>query len=275
LPPFGHFALQPAREKLRCKSRRYKDTVFGRAMISYYRKKAIGADPGPFDVNVEFDIYARLYPNDNRTEKRAMAGPQIWEAVERRIIEKTIKEADSDNKFVFVDAGANVGLYGLYAEHYARENGKNYRVLAVEPSGETLSRLKMNIAASKLDIEVGPLALSNYKGRGQLSDGGSNRGQAKLTSAGGVEEVGVDTLFNVCQDQKVSHIDILKMDIEDHEEAVLDKFFNEAPASYHPEILILETRREPMASALIELCHDHNYLVFETTRQNSILKKNL
>jgi len=56
--------------------------------------------------------------------------------------------------------------------------------------------------------------------------------------------------------------------------AILRAFFENAPPELHPDILITETRQENIARPLIELCRSHNYLVSDTTRQNSILTKN-
>ncbi len=279
-PPFGTYALPPKQERWRQRAKHYNDSKFGRAMISFCRKRAIAAHDGPFDVEVHDTIKARLYPNDNRTEKRALAGPQIWEAAERQHIQAAIQSTTQD-KFVFIDAGANVGLYALYADMYARRAGIDTQILAIEPSPETLIRLRTNIAASQANITIIETALSDYTGKGQLTPDMGNRGEIKLaanTPADKIETaqspVRVDTLHNVCTSQNVDHINVLKMDIEDHEEVVLRAFFETASAALHPEMLIVETRRAQAAAPLIELCRDHNYLTAVATRQNSVLVKN-
>lgn len=271
-PPFGAHALPPKRQSWLKRAVKCRDTALGRAMISFCRKRAIRGLDGPFDVTVEHTIKARLYPDDNRTEKRALAGPQIWETVERGHIARAVSAAKGD--FVFVDAGANVGLYALYAEHYANMAGKQAQILAIEPSAETLKRLKTNLTANGSSIQIVELALSDHAGTGQLTGSNGNRGEIKLTGAGGAETVKLDTLLAICQAHGLSHINVLKADIEGAEEMVLRAFFENAPPELHPDILITETRQENIARPLIELCRSHNYLVSDTTRQNSILTKN-
>ncbi len=225
-PPFGTYALPAARENWRLRAGRFGDNPIGRSMISFCRKKAVAGLDGPFDVQVEHDIFARLYPHDNRTEKRALAGPQIWEVAERRHMRAAAAASPED--FVFIDAGANIGLYALYAEYYAKAEGKRANIYAIEPSPETIRRLKTNIAAGNSSVKVIETALSDHKGTGHLTDAAGNRGEIKLAKAG-ADEVSVDTLFNVCRDENINRIDVLKTDIEDHEETVLRAFFTQAP----------------------------------------------
>jgi len=179
-PPFGTYALPPAREAWRRKADGYKDSRIGRALISRARKKALGGETGPFDVEVADGVLARLYPKGNRCEKRAFAGVQVWDLPERRAIKDAI-EAPSDRRFVFLDVGANVGLYSLYAQAYAKTAGRDIRIIAFEPGLEICARLEANISASGAKVEIIRSAISDKPGIGHLSGDERNRGETRLS----------------------------------------------------------------------------------------------
>jgi hypothetical protein len=113
-------------------------------------------------------------------------------------------------------------------------------------------------------------AISDLPGEANLSDGGGNRGEAQLSESG--EAVSVETLVGLCERLGVTHIDAMKLDIEGHDERALRAFFDQAPKTLHPQLLIVETSAENGAT-LIELAQAQNYLVSDSTALNAILKK--
>ena len=159
-PPYGTYTLPPAREAWREKARDYKDTRIGRALISRARKKALLSEDGPFDVKVDDGLLARLYPSGNRCEKRAFAGVQIWDALERSAL-KSVIQTESETPFIFLDVGANVGLYSLYVNAYAKQAGRAAQIIAIEPGVETCARLEANIAANQANIQIIRAAVSD------------------------------------------------------------------------------------------------------------------
>lgn len=271
-PPFGTYALPPARETWREKARDYKDTRIGRALISRARKKALAGEDGPFDVKVEDGVLARLYPSGNRCEKRAFAGVQIWDLTERRALKSAI-ENQIEAPFVFLDVGANVGLYSLYVNAYAAHANRKTQIIAIEPGVETCSRLETNIAANNANVQIIRAAVSDAPGTGHLGGGDINRGEAKLSAqSNNTETVVVDTLPRIARTLGLTRIDAMKVDIEGHDLKALTTFFEDASTKLHPSLLILETGREAV-SPLIELCEVNDYVVAERTKMNTILKK--
>jgi len=109
-PPFGTYALPPNREARRFGAHRLGDDRLGRWTISLRRKQAIRGLSEPFDITVAPGVKARLYPSTNRCEKRALCGVQIWDRPEREALRKAISNPTSQD-FIFLDVGANVGLY--------------------------------------------------------------------------------------------------------------------------------------------------------------------
>ena len=271
-PPFGTYALPPAREAWREKARDYKDTRIGRALISRARKKALLSEEGPFDVKVDEGLVARLYPIGNRCEKRAFAGVQIWDALERGALKSAI-QTETDTPFIFLDVGANIGLYSLYVNAYATQTGRAAQIIAIEPGVETCARLEANIAANQANIQIIRAAVSDAPGTGHLGGGEINRGEAKLSAqSDATETVVVDTLPRIARTLGITRIDAMKVDIEGHDLKALTTFFEDASKKLHPALLILETGREAV-SPLIELCEANEYVVTERTKMNTILKK--
>ena len=267
--PFGHYALPPGREAARVGAREAGDTRFGRWFISLKRKRAMQGEPGPFDVTVAPDVRARLYPTTNRCEKRAMCGVQVWDAEERAALRDAVFEPLAE-PFVFLDVGANVGLYSLFVSAYAREAGRPSRILAVEPSADMGARLRFNAQASDAIIEHIAVAISDQPGMAHLSSGGTNRGEGQLANAG--EPVEVITLWELCERHEVTRIHALKLDIEGHDERALAAFFANAPQSLHPDLIIIELS-DSNRSAVVELAAAQNYLLSEQTSLNAIFQK--
>lgn len=275
-PPFGIYALPPARETWRTRADAYSDTRWGRMMISRCRKKALSSGTEPFDVEVIPGLNARLYPSGNRCEKRAFAGVQVWDALERQALKSAI-ERNAEPEFVFLDVGANVGLYSLFVNAYANAANVNTRIIAIEPGLETCARLEANIKSNHAPVEIVRAAISDVPGTGILGGGETNRGEAKLQGAGrnmdqDGETVIIDTLARICRTHGLTHINAMKLDIEGHDLKALTGFFEDAPARLHPALLILETGRDE-TSPLIELCAAHDYIVTERPGINSILVK--
>ena len=84
----------------------------------------------------------RLYPGNNVAEKNLLFTPQYFDPEERRFLAERL-----GSDFTFVDVGANVGGYALFA---ATLGGPGSRILAVEPQGDIFERLSFNIGQNGL-----------------------------------------------------------------------------------------------------------------------------
>jgi len=271
-PPFGTYALPAARETLRQKAASYKDTRWGRTMISMHRKRAIKELNEPFDVDVSEHVKARLYPSQNRCEKRALAGVQIWDAAERAALAAAVTDCQ-DEEFTFFDVGANVGLYALFVAGYCKNAGQSAQIYAIEPSTKMAERLADNITASQAKIQIIRAAISDKPGTGQLGGGEINRGETQLLeTAKGGETVIIDTLSRIVLSHGIEKIHALKLDIEGHDLKALTAFFAEAPRGLFPEILILETGPDEQ-SPLIDLCHTEGYGIVSRHGLNTIMTR--
>ncbi len=274
---FGHYALPARRENLRRKVDAMPDTKFGRMAISAIRKLAFRGLQDPFDVTIMPDVNARLYPRSNRCEKRAFAGVQIWDAVERQALNGAF-DVSTSAPFIFMDVGANVGLYSLILAAHAEAQNKPIRILAFEPDPINRARFEFNVKASNADITVLPYAVSDVDGEGFMGGGDSNRGEARLSAKSNENtKVQIKTLYGVCKANNLPHIDAMKVDIEGHDERALSALFADAPKTLWPRLLILETGRAHSAleaTSLLEMCALRGYTLTKRAGINSILALN-
>jgi FkbM family methyltransferase len=116
---------------------------------------------------------------------------------------------------LFVDVGANVGLYTIWALDRGAE------VLAVEPDRRSLQRLEENLALNGYRAEVAPVAVGEAEGSLRMTDDLDQQNHLVLdpaaTATGGAV-VPVRTLDDLVGDRTV---DGLKVDVEGAELLVL------------------------------------------------------
>lgn len=125
---------------------------------------------------------------------------------------------------VFVDAGANEGMFTLLAAK------ADAHVLAFEPSNRERERLKANLNINQLEnVEVLPYALYDHPGEAQLTlaqeryAGHNTLGNLRDTSisVAGHQAVALCRLDEIVDERNIGHVDLIKMDIEGAEYAAL------------------------------------------------------
>jgi FkbM family methyltransferase len=118
---------------------------------------------------------------------------------------------------VVVDIGANIGVFSVYAAQWAK------RVLAFEPSVESMEVLQRNIRTNGLDgrIEARMVAVSNRDGDILQFAVVSNRENRPITGALSAEANTVPTTTLAAIVREVSVIDLLKLDCEGSEREII------------------------------------------------------
>jgi FkbM family methyltransferase len=129
--------------------------------------------------------------------------------------------------FVFVDIGANQGLYSLLAA----QNPHCKAAVAFEPVAATFALLRDNIALNAAGATIKPVhaAVSLQSGIARIATDRAHSGTASLRDAAGAdgEEIrilgiaGVDTLIDGTLVGGKGPL-IVKIDVEGHEEAVVE-----------------------------------------------------
>ena len=215
----------------------------------------------------------RLHPLDNLSEKRAFLTPQCFDAAEL----DALRAAMGPGK-TFIDIGANAGLYSLVA---AKAGGRGARVIAVEPQDAMRRRLAYNARTNELDnIEISGVALADYEGESVMRLVGTNRGGTQLAvtddgATGPATAVRLAMLSTLLAEMRVSRLDVMKIDVEGGELAILAPYFASAPRETWPELIIMErpaiNRVEASRDALSLAC-SRGYRVEAQTHANAILK---
>lgn len=133
-------------------------------------------------------------------------------------VEKTLSPGE-----VFVDGGANLGIYTVLASSAVGHDG---RVLSFEPGAETFERLRRSIAAGEFD-NVTPFckALSDHVGSARLYHTQNHMVSYSLTSSGDEdnesEPVETITIDEAVAQAGLDRLDFIKLDIEGAEEAAM------------------------------------------------------
>jgi len=275
-PPFGRLRLPASVEYLRSTANKMQDGVIARRVMSMARRLCLAGRADPIDVDLFHDGRARLYPRSNRCEKRVFLGVNSWDARERAVIAAVMRAASAARPFIFVDGGANVGLYSLFVAGEARRLNQDYRIIAIEPDPQNLGRLRFNIAATGArQVAIFAVALGEKPGHSVLLSEQSNRGEVRLAASGaetqGGTPVEVRPLAAILAEAGAAEVDVLKLDIEGAELATLRGFFAQAPRSSWPRSIILEIERGGKPTEAAALCISAGYVLREKAHLNAIL----
>ena len=127
---------------------------------------------------------------------------------------------------VFVDVGANFGVYTLVASSLVGLEG---RVLAAEPTAQSFAVLQQNLELNRSsNVEAFQVALAEANSKSWLNYGwdpvgnwlSQNGGEGEGEGDQG-EEVRTESLDQILEDAGVDHVDAIKIDVEGAEERVL------------------------------------------------------
>lgn len=127
---------------------------------------------------------------------------------------------------IFVDVGANIGAFALRA---AARVGSTGRVIAFEPNPAAQRRLRQNRALNpQLRVEVIEAAVSDHSGEVRLAQPeAGNLGGVRIDDQGEVR-VRCAPLSELLPSLKLtSPVQLLKIDVEGHETAVLRGLFQD------------------------------------------------
>lgn len=209
-----------------------KTAVFLKRILNYYIKKRTYNKPPPTEeevwealfvdqTNIIYDLCADvkiILHKDSRLCRLIYFG---FEENELNFMKKYLRNGD-----VFIDIGSNIGLYSLIASSFIGKEGSIY---AIEPTPETFSRLKKNIALNNFkNINTLNFGLSNSENVVDFNT--SNDGYdawnslAKLDQLkkGAKIKINVKTLDSVLDKNSITKVDLVKLDVEGWEKYVLE-----------------------------------------------------
>jgi FkbM family methyltransferase len=201
-----------------------------------------------------------------------------FEENELRFTKKVLREGD-----IFIDIGANIGLYSLIASPIVGNSGK---VISFEPAPKTYARLKENIKLNNLtNISALNLGLSDSEGHLQLNISESGY-EAWNTFAPTISErfktselAAVSTIDSQFSGIDKSLIKFVKIDVEGWEKYVLlggvDLFKN-----YSPIVMIEFTETNTFSAGyfvqeLYDILYDWGYRWYRFVDNELIPEKKL
>jgi len=207
-----------------------------------------GARPLDLELN---GLKLRCQIGNNYSEKKFIFTPWRFDFKERALLREQLAGGG-----VFLDIGANVGLYSLEAARAL--HGKSGRIVAFEPSPSVLDRLRFNLAANPqlfgkdLRLDVLGIGVADRDAAFELHVDNANLGQssilehARTRSRTATDEIlSVATiqcrpLLSVLSELGIEQIDVLKIDIEGAEDMALMPYLNEAPRELLARMIIIE-----------------------------------
>ncbi len=199
---------------------------------------------GPYDAEVE-GLRFRLYPGENYDCRKMIARRRLPERAEHEALAAFLKPGA-----VFVDVGANIGSYALFAA------ARGATVIAIEANPSTADRLSFNIRANadvepcRNNIRVMRQAAGECTTKARLWSEPSNCGFATMAEelTGGewagdwrAVDVEVRPLADMLKDAGVSRVDVLKVDVEGLEDQVLLPFLDALAPGNRPLTVMCET----------------------------------
>jgi FkbM family methyltransferase len=272
--PFGALAPNPFDQAVMALTSRMPDNWAGLKLATALRRLVTMRmeTAGALDVE-RWRLRMRLHPRDNGCEKNLLFTPQMYEPPERAELARDIaRVGGSGRPFVFVDIGANVGLFSLFVAATARIA----RILAIEPEPGNFARLAFNIAANpRLPITPLALALGDAEGTAFIVLNARDRGGTRMAAGGTPDgiEVKCRPLLAVVRDAGLTGIDALKIDVEGAEDKVLAPFFRDAPEALWPSLIVIEDSSAEWSTDLFALLASKGYEVSSRTKQNVVLRR--
>src|SRR3984893_14983117 len=200
--PFGHFAPTVSQRALIGLVR--NSFLNRRDFRSYFGHLLNRVRASPIDTRFRGGRF-RLHYQDNLAECGILLSPRYNAAELEFLIEATPPGG------VFVDLGANVGLYAI---PLAVRVGPAGKVVAIDPGAEALRRLRFNIAASGLaNVLVYPCAVGDGDYRADLFLPREDIALSRVVRAES-GSVAVRPLLDLLAEAGVTRIDTMKVDVE-------------------------------------------------------------
>ena len=276
LKPFGSYRPNPVLGWVLAVCHREHGPRSSRLLAPVLRKIMTKLTPLPVDICVG-GMKLRCQFTDNYSEKKFVFTPWRYDRQERRLLQDSLPANG-----VFLDIGANIGLYTLSAMQIIGAAG---RVLAFEPNPATRQRLLFNTAANKspanataltvLDIGIAD-ADSQFVLQLDSSNLGassiSNNNRSRLGNADSRRtEVTINCkpLLSVLQEQQINAIDVIKIDIEGAEDKAMCPYLRDAPAVLLAKLIIIENSPHLWQEDIFALLKQRGYRRILHNRMNS------
>ena len=171
---------------------------------------------------------------------------------------------------VIFDVGANTGVFALVA----RTVQPGSTVYAFEPVRAVFDKLVANVRLNGFDIRARQVAISDHVGQAVLhrADGVyvATLATDGRQATGATEATEVTTLAAVIEQEATGRVDLMKIDVEGHEPAVLQglsHYLDDLPT------LLIEITRDERAAQLEMILGGRDYLFFDIDEANGPVRQ--
>ncbi len=218
---------------------------------------------GPATIDTVFrGARLRVHLGDNLTERNLLLDPRT----EREELDFLIAAVTPGG--VFVDCGANTGMYALVMA--AARPGA--RILAIEPDALIRARLQTSLGLCGFsNVIVCAEAAGDMEGEISFTRDNRNLGESHVDPAGALT-VPVRPLAAILRGHGVTAVDALKIDVEGYEDRVLVPFFQDWPRTDWPRAVVIE-HVHPGRIDCLALLRDLGYRAEGTTEYNTLLRR--
>ena len=274
---FGHYLPNTFFRLLISFSQSAPHNWFGQQLAQIVRKLVVWCVQLPIDVAVG-PIKMRCYLRDNNSEKKFVFMPWRFDMRERQLLVRALP-----HNGVFVDIGANVGIYTLTA---ATHLGSLGRIVALEPNPPAYGRLCFNVKATQSGrtdwptIDALQVGVADATGVFELHLDPRNLGGSSIVhhgaalsssrNSGGGVRIPCKPLLAILEEQAVSRIDVLKIDIEGAEDIALLPYIAGASDDKLPQFIIIVNSEHLWKQDLVGALVRRGYAVQLRSRMNTV-----
>jgi len=221
---------------------------------------------GNFKVRVDGKKFRLHHCQATIENKLFWKGIDGWEKVSLHTWIKLCRESS-----VILDIGANTGIYSIVAATIKPQS----KIFSFEPSKKTFEDLRANIRLNHFsNVYALNYAISNHSGEAVFYDfDAEHQYSASLNKdMFGAEvrrkelTVQIKSLDDFIEENSLTKIDLIKLDVEMHEPEVLEGF-RKYLSHFRPTILI-EVLNDDMAKRLSILLDGLNYFYFDISEES-------
>jgi FkbM family methyltransferase len=217
----------------------------------------------PLDVE-SLGVRMRLYPANNRCEKRLLFTPQYFDPAERSLLANVASE-----DMHFVDIGASAGGYALSMAVLA---GARAKILAVEPNPVIFERLIYNIGQNPFaTVKAIECAVADREGEITLFLDARNQGRTSVRisdAPGDTLKVHARTLKDILTSEGYARMDALKIDVAGAEDVILEPFFRQASPDLWPRLILCARSNTAWSVDLERMLPAYGYREVLRSREN-------
>ena len=261
--PFGTYRPAKSKETL---FRLFQNRALPRNFIykAFLKSANKRQKDGIFDVTVA-GIDVRLCPEVSGSDNKFLRKGKYVDFTEWTALANACRSAENP---VFVDIGANIGMYSLLLAKEIPE----LHVFAIEPHPGICHQLKFNCSLNpNFKINVCGYAISDLRGQVNMNTGENEISVSRIDDTGDLT-VDCITLVDFVERENLSCIHALKVDVEGYEDRVLVPYLKSTSDEMLPNTIVVEViTSEHWLEDPIEMAISRGYTEVKRNKMNSIL----